>query len=267
MKPITDRLIQTAALSRRVLEQDSRDRIGGFIMAHQDPDGGFRGRGEESGLRSTLFAVGCLKALGDPVPVLKLRKYIRSFRAGDGLDAVELVCLIRLREAFRMSGFTRRRLLRRLEQLVDESVYGLFLRQLAAERATAVSLPEEPLRTAQDDPTAALAVAVLLNPRIDESVVEKLRGRAVDTGGFMPTDQVAVPDLLSTAAALFALTSSGASQKGIEASCSKFVESLWCDSGGFAGRVDDEAADAESTFYALLSIGSIVHSMAKERDR
>ena len=242
MKSITDRLIQTAALSRRFLEEGPRDRIGGFIMEHQGPDGGFRGRGGESSLRSTLLAVAGLKALGDPIPVFRLRKYIRSFRSGDGLERLELVCLIRLREAFRMSGFTRRRLLSRLEQQGDESAGGIFLRRLAEERGEAAGLPGEPVRAAPDDPTAALAASLLLSRRADDATIEALRGRAAESGGFIPSAQEEVPDLFSTAAALFSLTSAG------------------------AGHADDETGDVESTFYALLSIGALIKSMAKEHE-
>jgi prenyltransferase beta subunit len=263
MKSITDRLIQTAAYSRRFLEGHSRDRIGGFILSHQHPDGGFRGRSSESDLYYTVFAVAGLKALGDPIPVFKVWKYVRSFGLGDDLDRVHLVCLIRLKTAFRMFGITRRRLLRRMEKLRDDSAYGLFLRLLAEERTAAAELPEEPVRVPLSDPTTNLAASLLLNRQVDDVTIAALRGRVIESGGFAPTDRAAMPDLLSTATALFALTEAGAPLDGIQEPCLRFVESLWRDSGGFAGHPADEFEDVEYTFYALLSIGALIRSLAK----
>lgn len=48
----------------------------------------------------------------------------------------------------------------------------------------------------------------------------------------------------------------------VRRSCLEFIESLWRDSGGFAGHVADEIEDGEYTFYALLSIGCLT---AKQR--
>ena len=47
MKTISDRLLQSAACSRRFLEGDSLNKIFRFILSRQNSDGGFRGRGAE----------------------------------------------------------------------------------------------------------------------------------------------------------------------------------------------------------------------------
>jgi geranylgeranyl transferase type-2 subunit beta len=263
MESLSDRLIRSAACSRRFLEGDSRDKIARFIMARQNPDGGFRGRGAESDLYYTVFAVATLKAIGDPIPVFKVWKYIRSFGMGDGLDLVHLVCLIRLRSAFPMLGTTRRRFFRRLEKHRAESAYGLFLKLLAGDVLPAANDPDEVLRIPSTDPTTNLAAAILVNRQGDEATVEALLRRATESGGFAPTEQITEPDLLSTATALFALTSLGADLDAIQQPCFKYAESLWRDSGGFAGHVADGFEDVEYTFYALLTIGSLIQSMAK----
>jgi len=258
MKSIPDRLLQSAACSRRFLEGDSRDKIARFILGQQNSDGGFRGRGAESDLYYTVFAVASLKALGNPVPVFKVWKYVRSFGVGDGLDLVHLVCLIRLRTAFPLLGITRRRLLKQLEKHQDQSTYGLFLRMLADE----APVLSDPVQVSLEAPTTQLAAAMLVNHQNDEITENTLLGRFVESGGFAPTDKIGVPDLLSTATALFALVDTGANLGEIQQPCFKYTESLWRDSYGFSGHVADEFEDVEYTFYALLSIGCLIQSLA-----
>ena len=258
MKSLPDRLLQAAASSRRFLEGDSHNKISNFILSRQNPDGGFRGRGAESDLYYTLFAVAGLKAIDYPVPVFKVWKYVRSFGMGNGLDLVHLVCLIQLRTAFPIWGITRRRLYKRLEKHRDESAYGLFLKLLAGD------VPElnDPVHVSLDAPTTQLAAAVLVNRQNDKATEEALLGRFVESGGFAPSDKIAMPDLLSTATALFALTSIGTNLDAIQKPCFKYAESLWRDGGGFAGHIADEFEDVEYTFYALLTIGCLIQSLA-----
>ncbi len=258
MESIPDRLLQAAACSRRFLEEDSRDKMADFILARQNPDGGFRGRGADSDLYYTIFAVASLKALGNPVPIFKVWKYVRSFGMGDGLDLVHLVCLIQLRTAFPIWGTTRRRLFKRLEKHRAESAYNHFFKLLVEEG----SGQDDSVQVSLDAPTTQLAAAVLVNRQNDKTTKEALLSRFTESGGFAPTDKIAVPDLLSTATALFALVSMGTNLDSIQQPCFKYAESLWRDSGGFAGHVADEFEDVEYTFYALLAMGCLIQSLA-----
>ncbi len=258
MKSIPDRLLQAAACSRRFLDEDSRDKMADFILARQNTDGGFRGRGVESDIYYTLFAVASLKALGYPVPLFKVWKYVRSFGMGDGLDLVHLVCLVQLRTAFPIWGMTRRRLYKRLAKHRAESAYDLFLKLLVEDD----SGPDDSVQVSLDAPTTQLAAAVLVNRQNDKASEEALLGRFAEPGGFAPSDKIAVPDLLSSATALFALVGVGAKLDAIQQPCFKYAESLWRDSGGFAGHVADEFEDVEYTFYALLTTGCLIQSLA-----
>lgn len=262
METITDRLIHSAACSRRFLEGDSLDKMARFILNQQNPDGGFRGRGTESDLYYTVFAVAGLKALGYPIPLWKVWKYIRSFGFGDDLDMVHLVCLIRLRTAFPILGTTRRRLLKRLEKHRAETAYDLFLKLLAEDFLADTELPGEPLVAQPGDPTTTLAASLLVNRRKDSTIEQILLSRASPSGGFSPAEKIAEPDLLSTATALFALVRAGANLDPIQPPCLKYAESLWRDSGGFAGHAADEFEDVEYTFYALLTVGCLIQSLA-----
>ena len=108
------------------------------------------------------------------------------------------------------------------------------------------------------DPTPSLAAAIIVNQPADKAAAEVLLNRACRSGGFAATGQLNTADLLSTATALFALRTLHTDLDPIRRPCLEFVESLWRDSGGFAGHAADEFEDVEYTFYALLSVGCLM---------
>ena len=258
MESVADRLTRTALCARRFLEKKSRDQVARFILSRQNPDGGFRGKSAESDLYYTVFAAAGLKALGAPVPALRLWKYVRRFGTGEDLDLVHLFCLIRLRTAFPMLGKTRRHFFQTLEDCRANSAYDLFLKQLAGDCLGIARLPVAPRPISLADPTPSLAAAVIINRPADQTAAEALLRRVGRNGGFAATEHLPAADLLSTATALFALRTLNTDFDSIRRPCLEFVESLWRDSGGFAGHVTDEFEDVEYTFYALLSIGCLM---------
>ena len=87
----------------------------------------------------------------------------------------------------------------------------------------------------------------------DPSLLSWLQARQDETGGFHATDEAPVPDLLSTAVALFTLRLVGAEARD----ASDFIHAHWLDNGGFAPTILDDYSDVEYVFYALLALGSI----------
>lgn len=77
-------------------------------------------------------------------------------------------------------------------------------------------------------------------------------------GGYRAAPGTRLPDLLSTATALFARAhlAAPASTNDLR-NHAAFVERLWSDNGGFRGHPADGVTDAEYTFYALASLGAI----------
>ena len=256
MTSLADRLLQSAACSRRFLEEGSLGRISRFILSRQNSDGGFRGHTPQSDLYYTLFAIASLKAIDYPIPVFKVWKHVLSFGTGKGLDLIHLVFLIRLRSAFPMLGITRRRLFQRLEEFQEQSAQTLFLKQLAEAEG------DELVSVSLDAPTPQLAAAVVVNQQKDSAIEKALLGRFVSAGGFVSSAQTDTPDLFSTASALFALVEMKSNLTGIQQPCFKYVESLWRGSGGFAKHAAAEVEDLEYTFYALLTMGCLIKSLA-----
>ncbi len=76
------------------------------------------------------------------------------------------------------------------------------------------------------------------------------------TGGFKATEAVPVPDLLSTAVALYALDFVGYDLRRIKPECLTFTDSLFTE-GGFGSNYLDPEPDIEYTFYGMLALGSL----------
>lgn len=100
---------------------------------------------------------------------------------------------------------------------------------------------------------AALAIKGRLTGYKANEDVFHLRDSQDVSGGFRAVEASPVPDLLSTATALFIL------------SCYRirpnypardFIEAHWLDSGGFAATLLEDSSDVEYTFYGLLALGS-----------
>ena len=73
------------------------------------------------------------------------------------------------------------------------------------------------------------------------------------SGGFCASTQTPVPDILSTATALFVLQCYGMEPRVMPAT---FIEAHWLESGGFAPTLLEENSDIEYTFYGLLALGT-----------
>jgi len=77
-------------------------------------------------------------------------------------------------------------------------------------------------------------------------------------GGYRAAAPVLLPDLLSTATALYAESlCEPAAEKPPFSMTAAFIEGLWQNNGGFSGHAADSVADVEYTFYALLALGAL----------
>lgn len=98
---------------------------------------------------------------------------------------------------------------------------------------------------------AALAVRGRLTGwRMDDDV-EALRRMQDSMGGFRSSALAPIPDLLSTATALFVLRSYRV--RPIY-DTSAFVEAHWLEQGGFSATLLDDDSDVEYVFYGLLAL-------------
>ncbi len=101
---------------------------------------------------------------------------------------------------------------------------------------------------------AALAVQGQLIGYKENEDIFYLRDLQEKSGGFAAAKASPVPDLLSTATALFTLKSYGVLPNY---PARDFIEAHWMDTGGFAATLLEDRSDVEYTFYGLLALGAI----------
>ena len=109
------------------------------------------------------------------------------------------------------------------------------------------------------NPTAG-AVTLLrhLHLPVNDAVGHWMLAQAHPQGGFLAVPGAPMPDLLSTATALHALSSLDVRLTPEQHErCLGFVDSLWDARGGFHGHWADDHLDAEYTFYGLLALGHL----------
>src|SRR5688500_17917131 len=285
-------MLQVARLAPRQLGE-SRDLVASFLRAHCNPDGAFQDRAGASDLYYTVFGLDALIALQEELPADRTAPYLAARAAAPDIDFVHAACLARGWAALRQlphAGLIDA-LLGRLESCrADDggyatmpgathgSAYASFL-ALGAYQDFARELPQpervldsiRSLRAADggyanhpDLPialTPSTAAAVMLMRHLgatpDRDAGMWLLDRCHAGGGFFAAPASPVPDLLSTATALHALSSLHVPLGGITEACLDFVDSLWTNRGGFYGTWADEEADCEYTYYALLALGHL----------
>ncbi|MGL6075688.1 MAG: prenyltransferase/squalene oxidase repeat-containing protein [Fimbriiglobus sp.] len=259
-----------------------------------NPDGGFQDRAGNSDLYYTVFGLEGLRALRVDVPYTQVRDYLLTYADGPNLDFVHLGCLARcwanLPDPLRAQA-PAQEILRRIE--AHRSADGGYAAEVDAKEGTAYACfvalgayqdmnqeliqPEgmihcvERLR-AEDGgyanqadvlmgltPSTAAAITILrqLGKPVPTSLGEWLLSRCHPAGGFYATPMAPLPDLLSTATALHALSSMHTSYEKVRESCLDYIDTLWTNRGGFHGNWTDDDLDCEYTYYGLLALGHL----------
>lgn len=88
---------------------------------------------------------------------------------------------------------------------------------------------------------------------LDMNQVEWLRQRQDASGGFYASEHAPIPDLLSTAVALFTLSLTGKPAHD----ATSFIQAHWREGGGFTPSLLDDYSDVEYVFYGLLGLGTL----------
>lgn len=284
-------MLQVARLAPKLLG-DSAAQVEAFLRAQQNADGGFKDRAGTSDLYYTVFGIEGLFALQANLPLHALEMYLQSFGDGDSLDFVHLACLARcwaMLPREKLGEPARKGMLDRVEMFRSAdggyhadagspvgTLYGCFLalgtyqdlgrelpdpggvlRCLAALRAEDGGYANQRELPMGLTPSTAAAVTLMrqLNAPPDPSLAGWLAARAHAEGGFYATPAAPVPDLLSTATALHALSGLQADLEPFREKTLDFLDTLWSSQGAFFGNWDDDVLDCEYTFYGLLALG------------
>lgn len=284
-------MLQVARLAPTLLGE-SKDLVVDFLHRAQSADGGFQDRGGDSDLYYTVFGLEGLLALHQELPATAA-SYLEQFGDGASLDLVHLTCLARAWGIIDRSGppaAVRDAIARRLDQ--HRSSDGGFAIVRAAEQGTAYACflalgafedlgvdaelggvanclrqlrsrdgayANHPAAEEGSTPATAAAVMVLhhLGQTVDPVVAEWLVRRCHPDGGFFAAPRAPIPDLLSTATSLHALSALHADSAPLREPCLDFVDTLWTSAGGFYGNWTDQTLDCEYTYYGLLALGHL----------
>jgi prenyltransferase beta subunit len=284
-------MLQVARLAPKQLGE-SRHLVASFLRSHTNPDGAFQNRAGASDLYYTVFGLDALIALQEDVFVDQTAAYLNALDL-HALDFVHAACLARAYAALRRlpSMSVVDRVLAQIEGCRsadggyatspgarDGSAYAAFLALGAYEdfgrelpnpgeilsslrglRASDGGYANHPASAQGITPATAAAVVVRrhLGEQPDRETGMWLLDRCHKSGGFFASPAAPVPDLLSTATALHALSTVGVPVGGVREPCLDFIDSLWTNRGGFFGTWADEAPDCEYTYYALLALGHL----------
>jgi prenyltransferase beta subunit len=285
-------MLQVARLAPTQLGE-SRELVVRFLHERLNPDGGFQDRSGSSDLYYTVFGLDALVALQADLPAGRSAAYLETFGDGANLDFVHLACLARAWATLRprRDDLPGDSLLARLETFRSAdggyaqsagashgSVYAAFLalgayedlgrqppdapvilQSLARLRASDGSYANQPGLVSGTTTATAAAVLLLrhLDATVDRDVGMWLLDRCHARGGFLASASTPIPDLLSTATALHALSAMHLPIGGLQEPCLDFVDSLWTNRGGFHGSWLDDTLDCEYTYYGLLALGHL----------
>ena len=141
------------------------------------------------------------------------------------------------------------------ESMGSDTVYGSFFAFLSDDmyfrRPKKISV-EIPSQLTTSAVCCILAMQHQIGKTQDTSLVNWLKARQDETGGFHASEVAPVSDLLSTAVALFTLWLIGEHTQP----ATRFIEAHWLEIGSFSPTILDEYSDVEYLFYGLLALGS-----------
>lgn len=287
-------LLQVARLAPRLLGESS-DLVREFYRRQFNADGAGCDRSGRPDLYYTIFALAGAQALDVPVPTERTAGWLKSFGDGAGLDFVHLGALARCWAALDKAGMPAGlddALLGRIEtfrkpdggyegdaRMQHGTAYGAFvalgayqdlgrtppdvielvrgLKRLESADGAWSNIPDMPVGSLNATAGAVTLIRHLGFP-VNQAVGGWLLAQSHPDGGFKAVPAAPVPDLLSTATALHALSAMERRIPGaVHERCLDFIDTLWSAEGGFHGHWADDHLDAEYTFYGLLALGHL----------
>jgi hypothetical protein len=285
-------MLQVARLAPKLLGE-SAPLVADFFKSRLHPEGGFMDRGDKPDLYYSVFGIEGLIALQDSTPLDATRNWLRRFTSGEGLDFVHLCCLARCLAGMNevISPALKQDLTSRIEayRTPDGGYHQAPSRKNGSAYGCLIAwgcyqdlglLPPDPLNIARcmdsletpdgawsNEPglsigsTTATSAMLSLYRHMQipapAASVEWLVRQCLPVGGFLAVPGAPLPDLLSTAVALHALSNQAEAIVRVKEPCLDFIDSLWSAAGGFHGNWADDILDPEYTYYGLLALGHL----------
>ena len=286
-------MLQVARLAPKLLG-DSAGLVADFLKSRLHPGGGFMNRADNPDLYYSVFGIEGLTALQETLPQDSMRDWLTKYGDGEGLDFVHLCCLARCWAGLGggLTSAQRSVLSDRIEKYrtpdggyhqspgrKNGSAYGCliawgayqdldFLPPDALAIARCMDSLETPDGAWSNEPGLTLGSTTATSAMLSlyrhmqlpapPASVEWLVRQCLPDGGFLAIPGAPIPDLLSTAVALHALSNHLNAITRVKEPCLDFIDSLWSAAGGFHGNWTDDTLDPEYTYYGLLALGHLV---------
>ncbi len=286
-------MLQVARLAPKLLG-DSAALVAEFLKSRLHSDGGFMDRADKPDLYYSVFGIEGLMALQQPLPKETMRTWLTNYGDGEGQDFVHLCCLARCWAGLG-GGLTSEQasaLSARIEKYrtpdggyhqspgrKNGSAYGCLIAWGAYQDldllppdamniARCMDSLETPDGAWSNEPGLTLGSTTATSAMLSlyrhmqmpapPASVEWLVRQCLPAGGFLAIPGAPIPDLLSTAVALHALSNNAEAIARVKEPCLDFIDSLWSAAGGFHGNWTDDTLDPEYTYYGLLALGHLV---------
>ena len=285
---ISTKMMSALGRAKKRLTPETRSKITAFVLSQQTENGAFVNKGGQEDLYYTVFGWLVSYVLGVRLDSNKMSAYLKQFNP-DELDLIHYMAFMKCKLLYTLvsQGIVGMWLsvwsvdnLRSLDTFQEfphgdrHNPYNQFFwlsllednnARLIGKKQTLIDLQDYKVKgggysNLQHQETAsanATAAALMIKAQLavyDYEEVEALRAMQEDNGGFKAEADAPMPDLLSTATALFALKNYG---KKPVVNPADFIEAHLADNGGFMATLLDTQCDVESVFYGLLAFGSI----------
>ena len=238
-RSVSYHLLQTLKRGAERLSSEARQQVSHYVMSQRDESEAFVNRGGRADLYYTLFGWMLCYALGIRSDGKRRKDYLATFdttRLNELYQTVLTLCQM-LDRLLSLPRFTPDAVLRLVAD--DEPLQRFF-----------VSYQRHGSGGGTNAWAARLAAATVP----DAALVKRLLDMQHETGGFLAHEGAPMPDLLSTAVAMFALSQQHVS---LPYDVHPFIDAHWHEDGSFVATLLDEYGDVEYVFYGLLAIGSL----------
>lgn len=232
-------LLQTLRNGAARLDEEAYRRVCSFVEGQRTDGEAFMNRGEQADLYYTMFGWMLCYALGVHSDGEVRKAFLKQFDPAclDTLHQTVLTFCESLDRLLSLPQYTHSLVLRLMAN--DRSLLGFF---------------DTYQRHGSGEGTNALAARLSVAQKPDAELQERLLSVQHESGGFLAHERAAIPDMLSTAVALFAMKRLGLSPRY---DAKPFIEAHWHDDGSFTATLLDEHGDVEYEFYGLLALGSL----------
>ena len=264
-----------------LLNPETLAEIRDWLIAQQTKEGGFPDRAGKCDLYYTLFGFFLSEALEADQVLPALKAFAGRTACAEHPAAIDLFCITILNASLFPHDARTRQFAGEVRKIMEErtlpqSEYAPFLIILSLLSVQdypgafmALKAFEEKRSGAEKPCTVVAAQQVVACLKTGKTFVvggvnqpgaldlpEPFRPFYRENGGFAALKQTREPDLLSTAAALYALRFMAYDLRLIRPDCMNFINGLYVD-GGFSAVQADTVTDVEYTFYGLLALGAL----------